>query len=79
MSNDELVADPMGTLERLYAWLGAEITPAAREGFARRIASNPKGVYGAHQYDPDTYGLDRGDIRERFAFYTDRFGVRLES
>jgi hypothetical protein len=76
--NDELVREPMAVLERLYAWLGAEITPDARRAFAARVASNPKGVYGAHHYDPATYGLDVGALRERFRFYTDRFDIRLE-
>jgi Sulfotransferase family len=75
----ELVREPLATLERLYDWLGAEITPAARRGFEERIASNPKGVYGTHRYDPETYGLRPDEIRERFAFYTERFGVTSEA
>lgn len=78
LQNDELVRKPMESLERLYDWMGVEITPAARAGFESRINSNPKGVYGVHSYDPETYGLDTGALAERFKFYTERFGVRSE-
>ena len=78
-SNDELVRAPMPTLERLYDWMGAEITPAARAGFEERVTSNPKGVYGEHKYSPETYGLDVGELRDRFRFYTDHYDVRIEN
>lgn len=74
----ELVRAPMATLERTYTELGIELTDAARRGFARRIESNPKGVYGAHAYDPDTYGLDTRALAEQFTEYYERFGVERE-
>ncbi|HTH28478.1 MAG TPA: sulfotransferase [Sphingobium sp.] len=77
--NDDLVRRPMETLEALYDWMGAEITPAARAGFEGRITNNPKGVYGAHSYEPATYGLDVDELRERFRFYTDHYNVRAEN
>lgn len=76
--NDELVRQPMQTLERLYDWMDAEITPAARSGFEARITLSPKGVHGAHIYDPKDYGLDVNELAERFRFYTDRFDIRTE-
>lgn len=76
--NDDLVRRPMETLETLYDWMGAEITPAARAGFEERINSNPKGVYGAHTYEPATYGLDVDALAERFRFYTDHYAIRSE-
>jgi hypothetical protein len=79
IEHGELVRAPMQTLERLYAWLGAEITPSARAGFEARIASNPKGVYGTHRYEPETYGIDVGAVHEQFRFYTDHFNVPLET
>ena len=57
----------------------ADMTAEARAGFESRVASNPKGVYGVHRYEPSTYGLDPDAIHERFAFYTDRYDVPLES
>lgn len=76
--NDDLVRRPMETLETLYDWMGAEMTPAARAGFKERIQSNPKGVYGAHTYEPESYGLDVAELAERFRFYTDHYGIRSE-
>lgn len=74
----ELVKDPMGTLDRTYAELGVAMTDEARAGFEARIASNPKGVYGVHHYEPETFGLDTGALDERLAFYRERFGVVRE-
>ncbi len=74
----ELVQEPMATLERTYAELGISMTDAARQGFRRRIASNPKGVYGAHSYEPEAFGLDVDELDERFASYRGRFGVERE-
>lgn len=76
--NDDLVRRPMETLEALYDFMGAEITPAARQGFEGRISSNPKGVYGAHSYEPETYGLNVRELAERFCFYTDHYHIRSE-
>jgi hypothetical protein len=78
IDHHELVRAPMETLEGLYEWLGAEITPEARRGFSARIESNPNGAYGVHRYDPATYGLDVDELHERFTFYTHRFRVPLE-
>lgn len=78
IQNDELIRAPMPTLERLYDFMGIEMTPAAREGLEGRTKSSPKGVHGAHTYDPATYGLNVDEIAERFRFYTDKFNIRLE-
>ena len=37
--------------------------------------STPRDKHGLHEYDPADFGLDRDAIRQRFRFYSDRFGI----
>jgi hypothetical protein len=67
--------DPFPTLERLYDFLGEELTDEARARMKAWRDSTPKDKHGAHEYHPEEYGLDVGQLRERFRFYSDRFGV----
>jgi len=75
----DLVADPAGTVANIYAACGDELSDEARAAIADYVARNPKGRFGAHQYDLAEYGLDAGEIRDRFAAYSDRYTVPRES
>ena len=65
--------DPYPTLERLYAFLGEELTPIARERMERWRRSTPRDKHGSHSVDVSEFGLDPERLRERFAFYSARF------
>jgi hypothetical protein len=39
------------------------------------LAAHPKGELGEHRYDLADFGVDRGDISERFSRYAERYGV----
>jgi hypothetical protein len=43
------------------------------------MAAHPRGKYGAVAYDLAEFGLDHDERRKALSFYTDRFGVSLES
>jgi hypothetical protein len=43
------------------------------------VAAKPRGAHGAHRYGLSEMGLDAADLRERFAFYRERFDVPEES
>lgn len=75
---DDLVADPLGTVERVYGELDIGFTAGAREAMVRRLeadhhASAPKRAYALAEY-----GLDEAAIEAAFAPYIERFGVRRE-
>ncbi|TDG13951.1 sulfotransferase [Seongchinamella unica] len=70
-SQQELVDDPMGVVERVYGQFGMELDCAARAAFTAHIEANPKGKHGKHEYRLEEYGLTRELIARRFAFYTD--------
>lgn len=63
----ELVADPVAAISRIYEAAGMEV-PADPDGFVRRYhEANPRHAHGAHRYSPQEFGLDPGELRERFA------------
>ncbi len=69
--------DPFPTLEKLYAFLGEDMTD---ETTARMLAwrtSTPRDKHGSHEYDPEDFGIDVAALRQRFAFYDRRFGVGI--
>ena len=65
--------DPLSEVERLYAWLGEQLTDATRAAIERWRADTPREKHGSHTYDAADFGLDPAQLRERFRFYTDRF------
>lgn len=74
----ELVGDPLGTIETLYAACDREFDDRARTAVSACIASNPKGRFGTHGYRLDDYGLEAGALHERFAGYVARFDIPAE-
>lgn len=70
-----LVADPVGTVARIYDALGLELTREARAAMAAKVARTPNGGYGSNHYRPEDFGIDPDRERERATVYADRFGV----
>ena len=68
-------ADPFPILERLYRFLGEELTPEARAGMEAWRRDTPRSEQRYERTDPAAFGLDRAALRKRFQFYSDRFGV----
>lgn len=75
----DLLDDPLGTVDDLYAACGAELDPGARDAMAAYATAHPKTEFGTHGYDPAEFGLDAGELAERFAGYVDRYDVAVES
>jgi hypothetical protein len=77
----ELRADPMGTLEVIYAKTGLPFDGQAQADIKAAIEANERGGHhGQLGYDlREDFGVDPNDVRERFSFYYDRFPtVRIE-
>jgi hypothetical protein len=43
------------------------------------MAEHPRGKFGTIEYDLAQFGMDPAERRAALSFYTDRFGVTLES
>jgi len=66
----EFVADPVRTVEAVYAHFGLALTGPARAAMlAVRERSAPAAVGPAHRYALSDFGLTGGEVDERFAGY----------
>jgi hypothetical protein len=72
---EQVTADPMGALERLYAHFQAPFGDEARRRIQAFLDRNPRGGYEVNHYDPAEFGLDLGRARGEFAAYMGAFGV----
>jgi hypothetical protein len=68
--------DPFPIIEKLYAFIGEELTAGARERMQRWRTQSSRERQGAHHYDPADFGLNITELHEQFEFYSERFGVR---
>jgi len=69
---------PVGTVERLYDFLGCDVPDDARSRIATFLSRHPRGGYGANSYRLADHGLDPATERRRFADYVETFAVRCE-
>lgn len=67
--------DPMGTIERIYAFAGLELTPQVRAAMEERNAEAPELSHGEHRYAVADFGMTEEAIRERFGDYVSRFDL----
>jgi Sulfotransferase family len=75
----DLVRNPLGTVEDLYAACGEELDAGARDGIAAYVNAHPKTEFGTHGYNLGEFGLDARELTERFAGYAGRYDVAVES
>jgi hypothetical protein len=76
----EFMADEAGMVARVYERASVELTPDARQELAAFAARHPRGKFGRVVYDLQAdFGVSPNDLRRRFGFYFDRFGVPAES
>lgn len=72
----EFMADDLAMVERIYALADLPMTPDARAALEAYLAENPRGKHGRIVYDLKAdFGVDPDALRERFAFYFERFPV----
>jgi hypothetical protein len=72
--HSEQIVNPELGLRALYEWLGWNFS----EDFLTRLnawrVENPK---GRHKPDPALFNLDLDEVKQRFTFYTRKFGQRM--
>ncbi len=67
--------NPMAVIERIYSFIGMDLTPQAITDMAQRIEEKPELSHGVHRYNVADFGLSEDEIRERFGDYIDRFDL----
>ena len=75
----DLMRDPAGAIEKLYAALGRPFTAAYRQSIVDYLASKPKGKHGTHRYAPEDWDMDTSQIREAMKPYMDYYDVPEEA
>ncbi len=73
--NDDVVRDPIGTFENIYARLGMQIDAPLKASLETFHRTNAKGAHGAHAYTLEEYGLTREGVRNAFKDYVRRFDL----
>jgi len=69
----ETVSDPLGLIERIYAYLRMPLTERARAGIENYMANNPREKRPAHHYTLAQFGFTEDSIKQRFRDYRERF------
>jgi hypothetical protein len=76
---DEFMRDDMAMVQRIYDLAGQPLDERACAAMNGFMAAHPRGKFGTVEYDLAEFGLDPAHLRRALAFYTERFGVTLES
>jgi len=75
----EFMSDDVGTVERIYEIARLPMSTEARAELERFMAENPRGKHGRILYDLKAdFGVEPDSLRERFAFYFERFPIEVE-
>jgi len=73
---EDFMADQIGTVRSIYAMAGLPMTDAAEAAMGSYLEAHKRDRHGQLEYDLEQdFGLDVAILRERFAFYSDRFGL----
>jgi len=70
---EDLVADPVAEMRRVYAVLGDRFTPDTERRMRAKLAVHPQHKHGRHRYDPADFGLDTARVHAAFTGYLERF------
>jgi len=76
--HSDLVADPGGSIRRIYDWLDLPLTPAVERSILEWQEAHRMGVAGTHRYTPEQFGLTAAQIRSDYGFYIEHFDVVVE-
>jgi hypothetical protein len=74
----DLVADPLGTIRRVYEFLSLELTPPAVHAVLSWQQANRAGAHVTHRYTAEQFGLSAARLRSDYGFYIRHFGVAVE-
>jgi len=66
---DELIADPIAQMKKVYAWLGDAWSEGAESGMRAWLKDNPQGRFGVHEYTLAQWGFTKKDLEPYFLDY----------
>jgi hypothetical protein len=74
----ELMRDPIGQMQALYAWAGDVLTPETERRMQAWLERNPQDRFGPRPYSFEQFGLERADLEPVFEKYLSTFDIELE-
>ncbi|WP_062344045.1 sulfotransferase [Novosphingobium sp. CCH12-A3] len=78
LGHSEVVADPTGSIRRIYDRFGLPFTPEHQDRITQFLAqSSAAKRLGRHKHSAAQFGIDPDEVRERLASYYARFGHLL--
>ena len=75
---DELFADPIAMIKRIYSWFDLEVSPTFEKRMRTYLDNNRQGKYGRHSYSLEEYGIDAQGLLESNYEYMERYGFTVE-
>jgi len=70
---DEFMADDLAMAQRVWDVASYSPSPESRKAVASYVADHERGRLGRVEYHPEDLGLDKAELRNRFAPYVERF------
>ncbi|MFI5507215.1 sulfotransferase family protein [Mycobacterium sp. NPDC051804] len=70
---DEFMADDLAMAQRVWDTAGYRPSDESRKAVSEYMAGHARGRLGNVEYHPEDLGLDKDDLRRRFAPYVERF------
>ena len=70
---EDTVRRPLAEIERVYAFLGMELTPEARSEMTRWQEFNRRELRPAHEYTLEQFGFTREGLEQQFRSYREHF------
>jgi hypothetical protein len=67
------MADDLAMVQRVWDVAGYVPSDTSRRAVADYLSGHARGRLGRIEYHPEDLGLDRDDLRSRFAPYVERF------
>jgi hypothetical protein len=75
----ELMKDPVGAVEALYAHFGERVSDLHRRRMETWMRDRPQSAFGRHRYDLADFSLSAEALDRAYAPYRERFGVAREA
>jgi len=74
LGHSEVVADPLGTVRRIYDRFGLPFSEEHEHRIGRFLSENAAAKrLGKHKHSPDQFGIDPDEVHERLREYYERF------
>jgi hypothetical protein len=70
---DEFMADDLAMVQRVWDTAAYSPSPESRKAVAEYLAGHGRGRLGRVEYHAEDLGLERAELRRRFAPYVERF------